>query len=149
MTSGNLFPAGLLVLFLATGIDLIDVQSFRQTTPRASLHIVLVTLSAPSDSMGHLSDAFESSLHLRGLAEDARSSLLRLADRAAVEIELLRVKVTASERSFSSWLDSLSRESGSRALESSATLNRTSRRRSKKNSYFEGIGAACDSLHCS
>ncbi len=93
MTSGNVFPAMLLVLFLATGTDFVDVLSFGQSTPRADLRIVLVTLSDPSDSMGHLSDAFESSLHLRAFAEDARSSLLRLADRAQVAIESIRVTI--------------------------------------------------------
>jgi len=69
MTSGNIFPAGLLILFLATGTDFMDVQSVRSNIARADLHLVLVSLS----------DACESSLHLRSSAEDARSSLLRLA----------------------------------------------------------------------
>ncbi len=68
MTSGNIFPAGLLILFLATGTDVMDVQSVRSNIARADLYLVLVSLS----------DAFESSLHLRGFAEDARASLLRL-----------------------------------------------------------------------
>jgi len=105
MTSGNLLPAGLLLLFLATGVDLMDVRSFRQTTPEASLHIVLVTLSDPCDSMGHLSDAFESSLYLRRLTENARSSLLRLTDRAEIAVESLRVRLESAGRHFSSWTE--------------------------------------------
>jgi len=93
MSGGNLLPAGLLVLFLATGLDFVDVQSFTQTTPRPGLQVVLVTLSDPSDSIGQLSDAFESRLQLGGLAEDARSSLLRLAAKAEAFIESARVRV--------------------------------------------------------
>jgi hypothetical protein len=67
MTSGNVFPIALLVLFLATG-----GHSFRTTTPRVDLHVVLASLS----------DAFENSLPLRRFAEDARSSLLRFASQS-------------------------------------------------------------------
>jgi len=72
MTSGNLFPAALLVLFLATRVDFLGVQS---------------------TSIEHLSDAFESGLYLRGLAEDTRSSLLRFADRADFAIECVRIRI--------------------------------------------------------
>lgn len=90
MTSGNVLPSVLLALFLATGLDSVGVLSVRQTTPRAGLQLVLVTLSDPSDCLDHLSDAFESSLHLRGLAENARSSLLRFSARSRVAIESVR-----------------------------------------------------------
>ena len=91
MTRGNIIPAALLVVFLATGIDLPGVQSHGSTTPRADLRVVLVSLS----------DAFESSLHLRGFAEDAQSSLLRLNERVETEIESIKVRLES--RLNSSW----------------------------------------------
>jgi len=89
MTSGNSLPAILLALFLVTGTECMDAPSFGYATPRAALHGVLVTLSDPLDSIGHMSNAFESVLNLRRSAETFRASLLRLRHRGHVELQLI------------------------------------------------------------